>query len=314
MVDKREFAKDEISPSFHGIVESDGFSEYPYFDEEIAPDFAAGVDTDDVETRSDWRNITSRTIGDTELLNVGMEHTGSFYEEHDAFFEDMMSEIDALVVEDAAAPWIDFRHFSFYDDISEQAAEHDVDLYQTDPGNLPVMGIESTRIVGGTHALILGLSETLAQSGNIVGSAEPGSLGALGSAALTLGAGAWLLYGTVIGRGAGHLADGMSGNPYMETSETWRNYGFSTSDYREHRIANGIRTIAEEEYYERIGALHGAIHHEGIDDYLDDPSIPRVRARLYDALDVIANPDIREYPENRGPPEGYVSTLKPYLT
>ena len=232
-------------------------------------------------------SVLERKIEGKEVTILGVTHTKESFEKYRNFFKKLVSSSDALVLEQIAATSVhNFQHEpTFFGPFAELARSQGKKVYSADPTIRS--GIKYNQQMGAKamFANILGLWVGL--TGVRLGS----------KALIAVGVSAELLsFSLLFG------SDKFDAFRYLHLDKDmeWIDaLAFGYHDYRNLKIAKGIRRICQQKDEKRLLAVHGDGHSRGIDFYLAHPSLANAKSLVYWNYERIARncefSDVREY-------------------
>lgn len=243
------------------------------------------------------RTIINRKLNGKNLSIVGVAHTNEFLDEHYNFFEGIIEDSDALILERSIPNFneeYEKKDPHFFSNIAKIAHSKNKRIYQVDQNTLSLFALDFTLGVLGLQLVWKNLFQLIRKNKNC---SRKDFLKHL----LLSSAGLPIFLGSGVGR------------PFL-SEKTLVEYGIddvltysSVGDYRNIKIAEGIERLCQEvDDVKDLVSIHGDAHSKTVDTYLSKPSL-RKKKLLYLPQKLVSSKKIEEYTPTQ---EGWVLSRK----
>jgi hypothetical protein len=222
-----------------------------------------------------------KRVKDKRVSVIGIEHTIEFYLEHDQFFDEIVRQNDALILEQPYGG--EFWEDLFWGSIAVLSHDQNKRIYQADSCNESIYYLDvPSGALGSLAAAVYFLDKNKMSRRGFLKAA----CGALGGD---------LFLGTILGMKIRHKALG-DDSPLAKEQ-----LFMGATDYRNIKIAEGVEKICNEaDDIQNIASLHGKDHSDGIKFYLENPKL-RAKKLFYFPHEMLGKNEVREYvPEGEG--------------
>lgn len=216
-------------------------------------------------------------INNKDISIVGVYHLPNFFLKYRTFFENLVSQHDAIVLEQSIE---NFWEHPFFGKIAGIAYAQKKRVYQADPTSIPSQIVDATSCGVGMYLILNSIKKPKRKI------SRREFLKRIGLA----GIGAFIFFGSTPGFALRRI--------HKESADS---YGiddilsYGNVDYRNIKIAEGIEKICHEvNDIEKIVAFHGGAHSKHMEAYLKNPAL-RAKKLAYLPFEVISRKKVREY-------------------